>query len=254
MSTVTPGIELHLANTRWVPLRLRKYGSRDSFNVSSAQKIAVEFAKIGEAPLPAIFASRTAPGADWIAGKVPVLVSPADLTARVGSYHVSVTIYDSPTEMTASMGRIEVLPRPVAGMLTLPNGNSYASTNVMAGLNAGAYTIPMGAPVAVTGAGVVLASAAPGGLPCDGLAIADTGPGATCLYIAIGQLRIADWSVVFGSGSLPTGAPELWLSTDLGKITDVEPQTPSYALRQVVGDVGNDPQVLNVAVTSGFVL
>lgn len=254
MSTITPGIELYLANTRWLYLRLRRYGSRNPFNVSNVQKIAVEFAKIGEAPLPPVYASRTTIGADWIAGKVPVLVSPADVTARVGSYDISVTVFDAPIELTASIGRVEVLPRPVQGLVSLPNGNSYSATNVMAGVNGNAYPIPAGAPVALSGGGVRLALGGPGYIPADGVAIVDSSPGSTCLFISNGQIRMADWSTVFGLSALPVGAPELWLGAVQGTITDTEPTTGAFGLRQVVGDVGSDPQTLNVSVTSGFVL
>ncbi len=254
MSVITPGIELFHGNTRWLNLRLRRYGQREAMDVSTAQRIAVEFAKIGEAPLPPVYASRTAPGADWIGGRVPVLVSPADVTARIGSYDVSVTVFETPVERTAAVGRVEVLPRPVRGLLTLPNGNAYASSNVMAMVNAGAYTIPMGAPVAATGGGLVLAQGAGPARPADGIAVAPTGPGSTCLYIASGQVRLVDWTPVFGSGSLPAGAAELWLGAAAGSLTDTIPVAPAFALRQVVGDVGSDPQVLNVNISSGFVL
>lgn len=254
MSSVIPGLELYLGNVRWLNLRIRRYGQREAYSVSNAQKIAVEFAREGEAPLNPIFASRTDPGADWIAGIVPVLVSPADLTARIGSYDVSVTIFDTPVELTASLGRVEVLPRPIAGQLTLPGGGSYAATQVLSARNAGAYTIPAGAPVGSTSSGVVLALAGLGPIPADGIAISAAAPGSTCLYIASGQVRLDDWSVVFGSASLPIGATELWLGATQGTITDVEPELPTYVLRQVVGDVANDGQTLNVNVSSGFML
>lgn len=254
MSVITPGIELYLGNTRWVNLRLRRYGVRTPMDVSSAQRIAVEFALSGEPPLPPIYASRMAAGANWIAGKVPVLVTPASLTARVGSYDVAVTLFESPLERTVAIGRVEVLPRPLRGLLSTSNGNAYVSANVFSMVNGGSVTIPTGAPIAGTAQGAVLAQAAGALLPAIGVAIADTSPRSTCLYIVSGQIRLSDWTIVFGSPSLPIGAPEIWLGSTAGTTTDDLPLAPTFGLRQTIGSVANDPQLLNVGVALGVLL
>lgn len=243
----SPIVDLMLGNTVYLNLRLRKRGVRGGLNVSSAQRIAVEFARNGEPPLAPVLASRTAAGADWIAGKVPVLVSPADLTARVGTYDVTVTVFDTPTEITATLGRVEVLPRPIAGALNLPAGGSYTATNVISATNVSPATILAGAPVARTPTGVVLANAGLQPLQADGVCIASTGPGATCLYISNGTVSFPDWSPLFGGASLPVGST-FYLSDTPGMITTDLPDLPDYKLRQVIGETDVDPLKLYLSL------
>jgi len=253
MSVITPGIELYLGNTRWLPLRLRRYGRREPFSVSGAQKIAIEFSREGEAPLPPIYASRSAVGADWIGGVVPVLVSPADITARVGTYYVTVTVFDPPVVLSASHGVVEVLPRPILGALPMPSGGAYTASQVLSGTNGSALTIRSGMPVHRSATGIVPAQAGTPYAFCDGVAIADTAPGATCLYIPEGAIRLTDWTPVFGSSALPIGAT-LYLGDPPGTITATLPVKPPSDLRQTVGMTDNDTQTLNVEIDHGVVL
>ena len=253
MSTITPGIEVHLGNTRWLTFRLRRYGQRPAYSAAGAQKILVEFARVGEAPLTPIAASRAAPGADWIAGIVPVLISPADLTARVGTYDVAVTVYDPPVELTASVGRVEVLPRPVAGALPMPGGGSYASTNLQSATNASGALIPAGAPVARTSGGVTLARGFNPYQAADGIAVSACSPGATCLYIAEGQLSLPDWAPVFGTATLPLGA-HLYLGGAPGTLTATEPVAAPFGIKQVVCETDADPRRVSLSLDYGVVL
>lgn len=239
-------IQAHLGNTRYIPFRLRRYGTRTYWDVTTADLIQVEFQRSADAaPLTPVQCSRSAPGADWNNGLVQCLISPADVTARIGSYSYTLSVFTPALEETAGGGVLEVLPRPIPTVL-LPGGDTYyVSTNIETGTNASGVTIPMGAPIARTNAGIVLASAADPDLDCDGICIAASGAGYACLFIPTGSLRLENWSAVTGTIALP-GLPgdTIYLDYVTGRLTNVVPTLPDSAILQVIGEVGNDAQTL----------
>ena len=117
--------------------------------------------------------------------------------------------------------------------------------------------INAGSPVGAVSGGVAPASGASPVVSADGVAIVTTQPNTTCLYSATGQVRLADWTDVFGSPAL-AGATNLYLANAPGLITATEPgivpASPEYLLKQVIGNTTNDLQVLNVEIYAGFSL
>jgi hypothetical protein len=238
-------IQAYLGNSRYIPFRLRRYGSRTYWNVTTADRVQAEFQfNASVAPLTPLQCSRSSPGADWNNGLVPCLITPADVTARVGSYSYTVSVVTGILKETAGGGVLEILPRP-APTAIVQGETYYVSTNIETGTTATGVTIPMGAPVARTSAGIVLADASDADLDCDGISIAASSPGYACLYIPSGSIRLENWSAICGTVGLP-GLPgdPVYLDFVSGRITSVLPSLPDSAILQVIGEIADDAQTL----------
>jgi hypothetical protein len=246
-------IDTYLGNTKWVKFRVRRKNKNSYYDVTTASQIQMEVGRVGDlAPMTPIPCVPTAPGADWITGLVPVLISAGDVTARVGTYKYTLTIFNAPYEDTADSGFFEVRDRPVT-TYTLPGGggNQFTATNVNYGVNAGTSIIKAGMPVTRLATGVDLATAAPAYRQADGIAISDCIPGATCLYISNGSLRLSDWTDVVGTPALALGS-SYYVDNINGMMTTTVPDLPLYGLRQIVGETQNDTQTLYLV--SGMVV
>ena len=99
-------------NTRNVRFELRKKGERAFFDVSAATKIQMEIDDPAGVEIAPIEADILHPDADWANGRVIVVVSPADLTASVGTRHYALTVFLGTEEITVITGHAEVAERP----------------------------------------------------------------------------------------------------------------------------------------------
>jgi hypothetical protein len=238
-------IDTHLGNTKWVKFRVRRKNLNTVYDVSLSSQILLEVGRVGDpAPLTPIPCVNTAPGASWITGLVPCLLSAGNVTARVGTYKYALTVFNSPYEDTVDSGFIEVRDRPVTAY-ALPGGggNQFTATNVNSGINAGTSIIRAGMPIARLANGVDAAVASGAYLQADGIAISDCIPGSVCLYISNGSLRLSDWTAVFGAPSLPVGS-SLYLDKTTGHLTTTLPAIPDFSLLQIVGETQDSAQTL----------
>lgn len=239
-------LQVYLGNSRYIAFRLRKTGMVGFWNVSSYPSIEIEYRRVGDdAVLTPVGCSKLAPGSDWSTGLVQALITPLDVTARVGTYEYSVTLRSSPLEQTAGAGRLEVLDRPVS-LYSSPTGASWASTNLMSYVNASGSTIYAGQPVRYVAGGVTLADGSVATEIADGVCVADSASSTMCLFINNGQLTLPDWTRVFGSASLPTGS-DIYLGSVLGTLTAAVPTLPDFALLQIIGETASDAQTLSIA-------
>lgn len=244
-------LSIYLGNSRYIPFRLRRMSIQGYWNVTQFSDIEVEYRRIGDpAPLTPVSCSPLSPGAVWSAGLVPALVSPLDVTARVGTYEYTVTLYASGLELTAGAGRLEVLDRPVP-LFAGPGGISWASTNLMS--YPALTNIAAGQVVARTAGGMVLANAGPSYLQADGVAVADAIAGGMCLFINNGTLTMPNWTGIFGTTSLPLGG-QFYLDVAPGGLTVTVPTLPLSGLRQNVGETVTDPQTLSVTLNYTVIL
>jgi hypothetical protein len=105
-------ITVHEGNIKAIPIRLRVKGTKLYWDVSAALQIKLEYEKGLGGEQAAVVCDENHPLADWSQGKVIVVVSPADVTAEVGSYPFSLTVFNGSEQVTAVTGHIEVLERP----------------------------------------------------------------------------------------------------------------------------------------------
>lgn len=246
-------LQVYLGNSRYIAFRLRKSGMTGFWNVSSYPAIEVEYRRIGDdAPLTPVACSPLTLGADWSTGLVQALITPLDVTARVGTYEYSVTLRSSPLEQTAGAGRLEVLDRPVA-LYESPSGVSWASTNLMAYPNASGGTIYAGQPVRHVASGVTWADGSSATEIADGVAVADSAASSMCLFINTGTLTLPDWTRAFGVANLPVGS-DIYLGPAAGTITAAVPALPDFALLQILGETASDAHTLSVALDYTVVL
>lgn len=246
-------LQLYIGNSRYLSFRLRHAGQVGVWNVSSYSTIEVEFRRVGDdVPMTPVACNELAPGADWSTGLVKALVTPMDITARVGTYEYAVTLYQTPLELTAGAGRLEVLDRP-ASLYSAPDGASWTSTNLMAFPNASGATIYAGQPVVHAYNGMILADGSDATKIADGICVSDSAASTMCLFINNGVLTLPDWSVPFGAAGFPVGTT-VSLGPTAGALTTSTPSLPTYALRQTLGQVANETQTLNIALDYTVVL
>lgn len=99
-------------NVKAIPFRLRVKGTKTYWNVAAATRIVLEWERFAGQERLQLECDRLHANADWAAGKVVAVISPADLTEKAGSYPFSLTVYLGTEEITAVTGHVEVAERP----------------------------------------------------------------------------------------------------------------------------------------------
>ena len=85
-----PRVEIMQGNTIVIPFVLRLKGQKNGWDVSLATSITLEYELNGIAGTP-IVANSAFTGADWVNGKVPVIVGPI-ITSTVGTFSCVLTV------------------------------------------------------------------------------------------------------------------------------------------------------------------
>jgi len=112
MSTPELRLVVYEGNVKALPFRLRVKGTKNFWNVAAATQILLEYEESAGSPKLQVPCDINHAQADWANGKVVAQVSPADVTAKVGSYPFSLTVFLGTEEITAVSGHIEVKERP----------------------------------------------------------------------------------------------------------------------------------------------
>lgn len=102
-------------NTRAIVFRLRKTGTTQYWDVSSASSIFLEGAPAGKGdqePIGPVQCDKQHPDADWANGKVVAVISPDDFTEEKGTKLFSLTVVIGSETITVDDGSIEVGDRP----------------------------------------------------------------------------------------------------------------------------------------------
>lgn len=244
-------LELYVGNRRSLSFRLRRKGTSGFVPLSSAQQIRLEYRNVNDQSLLApVVADRLATGADWVNGRVVVMVDNTGLTARVGTYHAVLTVIQDGEDRTYPIGVIDVKQRPVPLASSDPITGvpvSYTANSLDAAVNVGDTAIIAGMPIARFGQGIVRADW--NTLAADGVAISAADPGVTCLYVGPGaKVRRADWSYTSSTVSLPAEpSAAIYLGPD-GQYVSEEPVSPTAHMKQVIGEVAADGQTLLVTL------
>jgi hypothetical protein len=243
-------MEALLGASKTYAIRLRRKGTTLNWDVSGATSIQLEVNLIGEPALAPIPFNPSAPGADFVNGRLVGTLGPTDVCARVGSYYCVITGVFSALEQPIAVGNIEVLPRPTSGPIPGPGGSYYNSTGILFGVNASA-TVPIlqGTPVGLTPAGLMPATAlapSPNVLVATGIALVTIPPLQGGLYITSGSLLLPDWTAIIGTPAFTIGVP-YYLSAVAGQLTTTFPTEPGSALLELVGQ-SEDGQTLDLQI------
>lgn len=229
-------------------LRLRRKGTKLNWDVSASTLIQMEVVKIGEEDSLQIPFNPATPGADFINGRLVGTLGPVDVCARVGTYYLAITAVFNGVTQAVARGNIEVLPRPIKGPVPIPGGAYYNTSNFELGFNPSeTETIIQGSPVCKTPDGIVLATAAAGGvLEVDGFVLVDIPPKQSGLFMLAGSFMLDDWTDIAGTADLAVATP-YYLDVAAGHITTVMPSAPAAGLVQLVG-TSEDGRILDLAL------
>lgn len=230
-------IQTSVGASRTLPFRLKRARSTAYLDVSLATQIRLESQLVGEAAMPPVYAYNNDPGADWANGLVPITMTAADITARVGTYSFWLTVVMPAGPKPVVQGTIEVLPRPVFAPVPLPGGGVYVASTVFRGYNSSTTVmIKRGMLVTRLGSGAIGLSIAAGTYRrADGIAIADIPPETPGLFFSSGALDLPNWTAVLGSTTL-VPATTYYLDKLAGRITATVPARPDWSLLQVIGE------------------